>query len=144
MAQFMELTVDESIDQKSMSNPTWKDIEDGILRIDGQNSSFLILSAVNGNDHLQCVGNKIGLTVEYREYLNNSFKHFRLGNGTGRSPLLNEWFQLECKVGPISILKEELLNAQEVLSIFRSYFQAGLLPTEYVKRNITKMFQSEK
>ena len=80
----MELTVDESIDQKSISNPTWKEIEDGILRIDGQNSSFLILSAVNGNDHLQCVGNKIGLTVEYREYMNNSFKHFRLGNGTGQ------------------------------------------------------------
>jgi hypothetical protein len=137
----MHLTIDDSSAPRITSNSNWKDVEAVITDIDGNTTSFVILENADSKNYLQCVGNRAGLSVEYRQYIESTFKHFRIGKGKGESPLLNEWFSLECKVGPIMILKAELLTKEDVIAIFQEYFQTQTIHSAFTKRNITKQFQ---
>ncbi len=137
----MHLTIDDSSAPRTTSNSNWRDVEAAITDIDGNTTSFVILGDADSNNYLQCVGSKAGLSVEFRQYIESTFKHFRIGKGKGENPLLNEWLSLECKVGPIMILKAELFTKEDVIAIFKEYFQTQTIPIEFTKRNITKQFQ---
>jgi hypothetical protein len=136
----MQLTIDNISEPKVINNPIWKDIEDAISLIDGHWKSFLILDHPDTGDYLQCAGNQEGLTVEYRYHASLKFRHYRLGKSKNHSPLLNEWHSLDCKIGPILILKEELLTVPEVATIFEQYFHSQVVDPQYTRRNVTKLF----
>ncbi len=137
----MHLTIDDSSAPRITSNSNWKDVEAAITGIDGNTTSFVILETPTRITTFSAWVARAGLSVEYRQYIESTFKHFRIGKGKGESPLLNEWFSLECKVGPIMILKAELFTKEDVIAIFQEYFQTQTIHSAFTKRNITKQFQ---
>lgn len=124
-------------------DPKWNKIKSILRNLDGRNFSHVILEHKQG-DYIQCAGKVDELTIEYREYTEARYKHFRLGYGGNRSPIGIKWVNLETAVGKIVIHKEEVLNVEDALRVFKSFFQMDLIPMDLTKRNITKMFATNK
>lgn len=124
----------------NLSDPTWDLIEKELHSLDGKNNGFITLANRN-EDFVQVAGNQNHLTIEYRNNLENGFKHYVLGLGGNKSPLKVTWISLETTIGNIRIHKEEVMNIDDAVAVFKEFFLNGSLPDRYNKRNITKLFK---
>ncbi|NOQ72535.1 MAG: hypothetical protein GQ574_11065 [Crocinitomix sp.] len=96
------------------------------------------------NDYLQCAGANDKFTVELRTPKNDTFGHWRLG----QLKQSKVWEEIDCHVGPISVLQHEVFSFETICSILTFYFEKSKMMEEteeglrkmYIFRNITKMF----
>lgn len=129
-----------SSEASKISNPTWDLVEKELRSLDGKINGFVTL-ANEDNDFVQVAGNQEHLTVEYRTYLETGFKHYVLGLGGNKSPLRVTWISLDTAIGNIQIHKEEVMNIEDAIAVFKKFFLNESLPDRYNKRNITKLFK---
>jgi len=97
---------------------------------------YLILELDNGN-YLQVAGESGRYSIEYREYINGEFKHYVIG----RSDMVKIWSIINSDVGPIGVMKHEVLSYEEVKIIFLHFFEKNDIQHDFIKRNVTKLFQ---
>jgi hypothetical protein len=135
----MDLTIDNGQDGAKVINPTWIQIEDSLRQIDSEECCFLILTADTGR-YLQCAGGPLGVTLEFRETLNDKFRHFILGKVQVASALKTIWSTIDCRVGPIRVHKGEVISLNEAIEAFRYFFQNADVPADLTRRNVTKHF----
>ena len=122
---------------QTIDNPSFQKIETCILQVDGQNHSFMILEKEE-NDYIQCAGNKYHLTVEIRQKRGEKFKHYIIGTGEIKSSLKSSWVMINCRVGPIRVKKEELLNKNDAIELFRCFFLNEPFSDRFYKRDVTR------
>lgn len=135
----MKLTIDGNNETKEIEMHDWQSIDKHISTLNGDSISFCILESPNG-DYIQCAGSVDKMTIELRIYNNSSFKHYRLGYITKKKLFKNVWSTIDCKVGPIRVHDNEVLELSDALSIFKGFFIGNNLTKEYNRRNITKDF----
>jgi hypothetical protein len=135
----MDLTFDNGHEGQTIDNPTWIQIEKLMREINSDSPCFFILTAASG-DYLQCAGGQNRITVEFRQILKTGFKHFVLGKGEIVSALKTVWTTIDCRVGPIRIHEDEVLNLDVAIRTFKYFFERADIPSEFKKRNVTKDF----
>ena len=136
----MTLTQDQPGDPTITDNVTIDQLQKAIDSIDGQHISFIVLENTKG-DYLQCAGTDSHLTVEFRQNFEDRFKHYVLGpKKENKSPLDVTWSIIECKVGPIHVHDSEVLNKDDVKTIFGAYLSTGVVSAHLNLRNVTKKF----
>ena len=138
----MTLTEDDIIQPIETANASWLAIEESLLRMDSDSKSYVVLTDIESRSYLQCAGSPTRLSIELRIYSNQTFKHYILGKSKNKSPLLVTWSTIECKVGPIRIHDTEVLTMNDALKLFSKFYTDIDVPTDYSKRNVTKMCQS--
>jgi hypothetical protein len=131
----MKVTIEEDSVNKIYEVSNFNQVKSYLNRLDPINSPFIILESVNGN-YLQCVGDKNKLSIEVRFYSDDIFKHYVIGT----KDQSKTWDIIKCKVGPIRVLKHEVFKIDDAIKIYESFFDNGIVPETYNKRNITKMF----
>ena len=137
----MKLTIDNKTGPKLIENPNWSIIENAISQLDNLTISFCVLESDNG-DYIQCAGSAERLTTEIREYIENSFKHYRLGIRKDKKIFKNVWTMIDCKVGPIRVYDYEVLDFNDAIALYLDFFKGNELMTDkYNKRNITRDFK---
>lgn len=108
-------------------------LEDKIQELFELKTPFLILELSNKN-YLQVTGGQSRYTVEFREYFDDKFKHYVVGN-----KVINRiWYVINSGVGAICVMKHEVLNEKDVREIFHSFFKNQVINENYNKRNVTK------
>jgi len=115
-------------------NPTWQQVESALLAIDPETRSFFVLVGENG--YVQTAGAASRLTVEYRAVGPDSYSHYRLG----REPLTENLVALSYSGGDIQVRASEILDIEDCLSIFRTYFEHGKVPDEYHLRQLDETY----
>ena len=139
----MKLTVDTKESPFEIINCSISDIYKQVEKIDGKNTSFLILENSKG-DYLQCAGNSDAITVElriYHDYKLKKFEHFRIGKEKDTNPFDTNWKQIMCKIGPIEVYHNEILNKQDVSNLYKDFFTTCQISENWSKRNISKTFK---
>lgn len=136
--KIMILQEDDIGQNKEKVNPNWIDIEVSLDSLDDKNKGFVILTD-DTDSYIQCAGGQNSLVIEYRKYDSNDFEHYVIGYGELKSPMKSVWTRLNCKVGPITVLKDEVLSIKEAKEVFRRFFEQKGIPEEFNKRNVTKL-----
>jgi hypothetical protein len=136
----MYLTIDNNSEELKIHNPDWTQVEQSLLKIDSMTNCYLILTS-ESESYIQCAGSKEKLTIEIRENSCDTVRHYVLGKGEVKSPLRTIWQIIECRVGPIRVHDNEVLNVMDALTAFKSFFEKSIVLTEYKKRNVTKEHQ---
>ena len=135
----MDFIIDNGHDGKKICNPSWTQIEKSLREIDEDTCCFFILTADTGS-YLQCAGGQFAVTLEFREMLNGSFKHFVLGKGQVTGALKTIWTTIDCRVGPIRIHKDEILTLADAIAAFAHFFEKSAVLPALTRRNVTKHF----
>lgn len=136
----MKFTEDEILKPIEILNPTWEKIEKSLRSLNGTSKSFFILESESG-DYIQCAGQPEKLALEYRIFDSGKFKHFVLAKRELKNSSQIIWTTIECKVGPIRIHENEVMNIEDAIMIFKSFYESFSVPTEITKRNVTKYFK---
>ena len=136
----MTLTVDHNSNELTINVPDWGEIERALVQINSKTNCYLILTAHTGS-YIQCAGSPQRLTIEYREFADNSFKHYVLGKGPEKSPLRTVWDMIDCRVGPINLNDCVVLSLVDALVEFRAFYENGEVSNEFKKRNVTRQYQ---
>ena len=135
----MKLTEDNHSASLETKVVDWNSIEDALRSLDSYKKAYIVLTNIDGS-YLQCAGGIDRLTIELQEINESGFKHFIIGKGDDKSALKTTWVQIDCRVGPIRVHDNEVLNLKDGMLIFRSFFQGDELPGGYKRRNVTKNF----
>lgn len=136
----MNLTVDNNSNECTIFDPDWREIEHWIEQIDPKTNCYLIWTANTGS-YIQCAGSKERLTIEMREWTDNTFKHYVLGRGAEKSPLRTIWDRIECRVRPNYFHDCEVLSKIDALINFKAFHDDSQISAEYKKRNVTRLHQ---
>lgn len=140
----MKLTVgisNEILEEKILSHLDLKKCLDDIK---SNEIDFYIIIDRNENDYIQCAGANNRFTIEMRTPKKDAFRHWRLGF----KDQSKVWNEIDCHVGPISVLGHEVFEFETVYSILISYVgkQGSMAEPEeelrkvYNFRNITRAF----
>jgi hypothetical protein len=108
-----------------------------LSKIHPSKNPYFILNMENKN-YIQCAGSKERLVVEIRLFSNhekNKFKHFVIG----KLPLGKTWHKIECKIGPIRVLENEVLKLEDATKLFMLFLKEEEFSKGYIKRNTTKL-----
>ncbi len=120
-------------------NPTWEYIESSLNKLDPINKAYFILTN-EFSSYIQCAGSKEKLTIEFRKFDNSTFKHYVIGKRKSENISAITWDKIECKIGPIFIHDNEVLNIENAIEIFNTFYNQKDIPLSYNQRNITKQF----
>jgi len=131
----MRLTFEENGVSDNQMLTSLEILEETLNRIDPFSFPYVVLTNEN-EDYIQCAGSREEMAIEARFYNNGTFKHFVLG----RELMSKVWAKIECKVGPIDVLSHEVMDLNDAIILFKSFFLSGDIPQNYNKRNITKQF----
>lgn len=131
----MQLTFEKNGISNSVSLTPLLKLEEILNQIDPFSFPYVVLTNEN-KDYIQCAGSKNAMAIEARFYNNGTFKHFVLG----RELMSKVWDRIECKVGPIDVLSHEVMDLNNAIILFKSFFLTGSIPQNYNKRNITRQF----
>jgi hypothetical protein len=116
--------------QPPISNPSWEDVASSLSSINPRERSFFVLSGKSG--YVQVAGAKLRLTIEHRKKGLFSSAHYRLG----RAPVSSEEIDINYSGGAITVRKSEVLSLDDALKVLRSYFDHGVVPDDYVSREL--------
>lgn len=114
--------------------PDWSEVE---ARLDELGvSDFAILENQRG-DYVQCAGSADAVTVECRVWAGAGFHHWVAGAQRADT----EPGHISGPDGPIAVRGYEVLQAPDVVKIFRAFFDSGVRHTRYRWRDITSAFR---
>ena len=136
----MTFTEDDIINPLETENAAWSNIQQALLRIHPTTKSFFVLTNQSTGSYIQCAGSAERLTVEMRIYASDFFKHYVVGKGGNKSPLKVIWSTIESKAGVVRVHNSEVLNINDAVTLFHSFFYTGDVPKAYTKRNVTKLY----
>jgi hypothetical protein len=88
------------------------------------------------NGFAQIAGSPSRLTFEIRKNQEGGFVHLVIG----RTSTATTWTSIECKVGPIYVLDNEVLDINDAKVLFSYFLQHGSFPDSYVARDVTSSF----
>jgi hypothetical protein len=134
----MVLQEDNFGETKEIFPVSWMDIEKSLKGLDDNKRAFIILTDDTGS-YLQCAGGQERLVIEFRKYNSNDFKHYIIGMGEIESPMKSIWISLNCKVGPITVMTDEVLTVKQAEVVFRGFFETQEIPERFKKRNVSKL-----
>lgn len=121
-----------------ISGPSWEQVETALSQLDAPSRPFLILTDDITGSYMQCAGNRARLTVELRRQVGESFKHFVVKRIADPEPPI-VWTEIQV-LGAIHLHVSEVLQFDDAVVLFKSFFQRSDLPPAYRTRNVTKMF----
>lgn len=136
----MIFTEDDSPTQKETLNPDWEAVRSSLLKIDPVNKAYFILENET-KSYVQCTGSINELTIEFREVTDKSFQHFAIGKEKKGSISNVNWAQVNSKVGPVNVHENEVLNIDDAVLIFKTFYSEGDIPKIYSRRDTTKAFK---
>ncbi|MHC0039552.1 hypothetical protein [Pseudoneobacillus sp. C159] len=110
---------------KMIENPTLETILKNLYEINSRTKSFFTLSNDSG-DFVQCAGEKLRLTIEY--------KHNKNLGTLGLEEENKEPTSINCSVGPITVQKNEVLTINDAINVFETFYKTGEIPTKYELR----------
>ncbi len=96
--------------------------------------AFFVLTEKKTGNYIQLAGARKRLTVEARIKNKKSFQHYRFG----RAQKDAEKTYINCKVGPINVIKSQALTLQEATIIFKVFFTSGSLCNEFKLEDISE------
>ena len=137
----MYLTIDNNSEVLTILDPPWTKVEESLKQIDPTTKCYFILTSDSGS-YIQCAGSKETLTIELRETKDDTFKHYVIGKGDGENSLGTVWQTIDCRVGPIRVHGNEVLDLNDAVVNFKWFFSDSKQLTEYRKRNVSKGHQS--
>jgi hypothetical protein len=140
----MVLTIGNSNEVREVELQTVEDLNKCLADVKENESDCYLVIAIQENDYIQCAGANDRFTVEMRKPINDAFKHWRLGS-LEQSKV---WEEIDCHVGPISVLQHEVFSFNTTCSILELYFEKTKSVEEvefelrkmYNFRTITKIF----
>ncbi|MGJ8683061.1 MAG: hypothetical protein ACSHWW_00460 [Nonlabens sp.] len=124
-----------STNHQKKPNSTWISI---LKELEGFDD-FLIVTKENG-DYVQCIRDNEKIIVEYRKHDDYGFKHYVIGNKILKKHLKTSWVILNTSSGIISVQKDEILKIEEVIFLFKEFYDFSSIPKSFNLRNITKLF----
>lgn len=134
----MKLSISNETGVEEVNEASWSDIKSSLRKLDGIKRSHVIMNNET-KSYVQCVGSPSAMAIEYRIYGEKGFRHYVLGYGGNKSPLVSTWVYLETGVGQIAVHKNEVLVLEDAERVFRSFFDKGIIPVDMMKRNVTKL-----
>lgn len=126
--------VNEKVIQKKVFSE--KEILEILKSIDPLKTPYVILE-LDGKGYIQAAGSSNRMVIEARIYSGEKFLHYVIGNRN----FSKVWCIVECKVGPIRVLENEVLNIKDAIELFTTFIKTGEINQDYNKRNVTKLYK---
>jgi len=114
--------------------PEWSDLETRLLGLGA--SDFAILENQRG-DYVQCAGSADAVTVECRVWSGTGYHHWVAGAQRADT----EPGHIRGPDGPITVRGYEVLQAPDVVKIFKAFYDSSVRHTRYRWRDITSSFR---
>lgn len=135
----MTFTEDSPTGTLETTGVQWAHIEAFLNSMHPEERAFCHLTDPSSGSYIQCAGGPDRLAVELRNYVGGTFHHFAIGRDA-KDQQATSWATIECKPGPINVLATEVLLTSEVALLFKSLMDGDVLPSGYVKRDVTSTF----
>lgn len=110
-------------------------IIDFLKQMNHEIRSFCTLSYDDYN-YVQCAGSIEKMTIEYRKSSGNSFEHSVLG--TESSAIIDA--TIKYSGGEIILKSNEILNLDDAIEVFTTFYKTQSVLDKYKKRDITSIF----
>ena len=117
----------------AISEPSWAQIEEALVEINPQKSSFVILSRTRSS-YVQAAGARLRLIIEMRRKKLLGFAHYVLGAGHNCTEQLTS---INYSGGAIALFPSEILTVDDAKEAFRSFFDSGEIPARFCLRDVT-------
>jgi hypothetical protein len=135
MAMTCILEYEEAGERMKVSSSSFKAIDELIDRIDPIDFPFLVIEKSLGN-YLQIAGTNNELVVEQRNTSDKTFWHYVVG----RYEEPRHWVQLRAKIGILTVMNNEVLDAGMVKELVRNYLDDAVNKSKLRLRDITGTF----
>lgn len=97
-----------------------------------ETNSFYLLER-DGQDYIQCGGEKLACTVEVRRYREDgSYTHSVVGHQQGDTTPT----KIRMSDGGVTVEKREVLTHWEAIELFKCFFENQAFPAEYRLREV--------
>lgn len=120
----------------TLHNPPWDEVESALRCIHPRDRGYFIL-ARRGEGYVQIAGARLRLICEWRmEMGRGAFRHYVLGHA-GRD---EKRTSINTCSGIIQLQANEIMTLDDVIAVFRCYYDDGSVPQSVVRRDDTARF----
>ncbi|MDG5816843.1 hypothetical protein QA601_17230 [Chitinispirillales bacterium ANBcel5] len=97
---------------------------------------FFSLTEIHTGSYVQVAGARLRLTVEARQYAQNGFRHYVMGD----YPRKEDSAYINCRVGPIYVLQSQMLVLDDARRIFVQFLNNAKLIEGFDLQDVTSRF----
>jgi len=120
----------------TLQSPSWLAVESALRNVHPRERGYFILSRP-GSGYVQAAGARLRMICEWREVRGpDTFRHFVLGH-RGKD---ERWTSINTCVGIVQLQQNEILTLEDVVVVFRRYYDGGTVPEQFVLRDDTARF----
>jgi hypothetical protein len=121
----------------TLHSPSWAGVESALRSVHPRERGFFILSRP-GSGYVQAAGARLRMICEWREITGpDTFRHFVLGH---RGKDERRRTSINTCVGIVQLQQNEILTLEDVVGVFRRYYDEGTVPEQFVLRDDTARF----
>jgi hypothetical protein len=127
----------EGDNMDAIDDPTPADVEAVLDMLHPRDRCFFSLTDTETGSYVQAAGARIRLTVEARQCADEGFTHSVLG----RLPRDPGAACINCRVGPITLARSQVLTLEDAKQVFLHFLATGELAQSYEIEDVTSRFQ---
>ncbi len=123
--------------QAAVDDPSVEEVEALLDTLHPKERCFFSLTDTRTGSYVQVAGARRRLTVEARQCTRTGFTHSVLG----RRPRNAKGAHINCRVGPIHLVRSQVLTLDDAKRVFRQFLETGGIPPGYELEDVSSRYQ---